>query len=260
MRSLSLTKRARFIITSVVLSIGFLSINLIDESGRFFAIGGLSALTLILFVWSLREGLKFDATILSLLLPIMFTLGVGLFWFLLPSTVYARLPVVILYGVGIYALALTANIFTVSTIRTIALVRAARGVGFVLTLLASFLMFDAILSLKTTIWMVAILSALVSVPLFLQGLWTSVLDRKVEKKLLFHSLILSTGVVQLALLLYYWPVSVVVGSLFLTVTIYVLLGLGQAKIEGRLFKRTMREYLSIGVIVFVAMYLATHWG
>lgn len=255
-----MTKRTRFILTAIILSIGFLGINLINESGRFFAIGGLSALTLILFVWSLREGLKFDATILSLILPIIFTLGVGLFWFLIPSTIYARIPVVLLYGIGMYALALTANIFTVSTIRTIALVRAARGVGFVLTLLASFLMFDAILSLKTSIWMVGLLSALVSVPLFLQGLWMSVLDRAIEKRLLFHSLILSTGVVQVALLLYFWPVSVVVGSLFLTVTIYVLLGLGQAKIEGRLFKRTLREYLSIGIIVFIAMYLATHWG
>jgi hypothetical protein len=255
-----MTKRARFILTSVLLALGFIGVNLFDESARFYAIGGLCAATLILFVWSLREGLKFDATILSLVLPILFTLGVGLFWFLIPTTVFARIPVILFYAIGVYSLALTANIFTVSTIRTIALVRAARGVGFVLTLLTSFLMFDAIWSLKTSLIIVALLTAVVSLPLFMQGLWVSVLERKIEKRIVFHSLILSTGVVQMSILLYFWPVSVVVGSLFLTVTIYVLLGLGQAKIEGRLFKRTVREYLSVGTIVFIAMYLATHWG
>jgi hypothetical protein len=255
-----MTKRARFVASSIILALGFIGINFIDEGLRFYAIGGLCASTLILFVWSLREGLKFDATILALVLPILFTLGVGLFWFLIPTTIFARIPVILFYTLGVYSLALTANIYTVSTIRTIALVRAARGVGFVLTLVTSFLMFDAIWSLKTTVWVVGFLTFVVSVPLFLQGLWVSELDRQIAKKIVFHSLLMSIGIVQISLLLYFWPVSVVVGSLFLTVSIYVLLGLGQAKLEGRLFKRTVRDYLSIGTIVFIAMYFATHWG
>jgi len=53
---------------------------------------------------------------------------------------------------------------------------------------------------------------------------------------------------------------VVVGSLFLTGIEYVLLGLGQAKLEGRLFSQTVREYLLIGLMVFIGMFFATHWG
>jgi hypothetical protein len=38
------------------------------------------------------------------------------------------------------------------------------------------------------------------------------------------------------------------------------LGLGQAKLEGRLFSQTIREYLMVGVLVLLSMFLATRWG
>jgi hypothetical protein len=72
---------------------------------------------------------------------------------------------------------------------------------------------------------------------------------------LAFSYVLGTG----GMMLYFWPVSVVVGSLFLTVAVYVLLGLGQAKIEGRLFKQTVYEYLTVGIVVFLLMLLSTSW-
>ncbi|MEJ2441669.1 MAG: hypothetical protein P8Y06_01980, partial [Patescibacteria group bacterium] len=155
-----MTKRRRFLVTSIILSLGFIAIQLIstfkvnlfvENRFRLLTIGGLGLLTLILFSWSLKEGLRKNLTILSLVLPTFFTIGVGLFWFLLPANIFARLPAVIFYGLGIYALCLTTNIYTVAAIRTIALLRAARGVGFVLTLVTSFLIFDTILSLKASI-------------------------------------------------------------------------------------------------------------
>jgi hypothetical protein len=96
--------------------------------------------------------------------------------------------------------------------------------------------------------------------LILQGLWVSDLDHKLAMDLVKKSVVLSVGVMQIAALLFFWPVTVVVGSLFLTVAVYVLLGLGQASVEGRLFSQTVREYLTIGVVVFIAMFLATSWG
>jgi hypothetical protein len=60
--------------------------------------------------------------------------------------------------------------------------------------------------------------------------------------------------------IFFWPTSVVVGSLFLTIALYLLLGLGQAKLEGRLFSQTVREYLTLGILVFLGMFLATRWG
>ena len=146
-----MSKRKRFVITSVLLSLGFFGVQFVEERFRFISIAILGILTLVLFFLSLREGLDKNMTLLSLILPFLFTIGVGLFWFLLPANIYTRIPIVIFYGLGIYALALTMNIYTVSAIRTIALLRAARGVGFVLSLVTSFLIFDTILSLKTGI-------------------------------------------------------------------------------------------------------------
>ena len=255
-----MSKRKKFIITSLVLSLGFIGVQLLNDAYRFLAIGILGATTIGLFIWSLYEGLDKNATLLTLVLPAMFTLGVGLFWFLLPVNIFARIPVVIFFGVGIYVLCLTMNIFTVAAIRTIALLRAARGVGFVLTLVTSFLVYDAILSLRTTIPLTTLGVAVFSFPLFIQGLWCTSLEPKLDKKILLTGTLFSLVMGEAASLLFFWPVTVVVGSLFLTVAIYMLLGLGQAKIEGRLFPGTVREYLIVGILVFIGMFIATRWG
>ena len=255
-----MSKRQRFLITSAVLSLGFLGIAFVDNQYRFWAIAGLTALTLGLFVWSLWEGLAKDMTIATLILPTLFTLGVGVFWFLLPANFFARLPVVVIYGVGIYVLCLTLNIYTVAAIRTIALLRAARGVGFVLTLITSFLIYDAILSLRTIVPITVASVALFSFPLYLQGFWAVPLEKEFLKELFIMAGVAAAIMGEIALSLFFWPVTVVVGSLFLTVTVYMLLGLGQAHLEGRLFNQTVRDYVIVGVLVFIGMFLATRWG
>jgi len=164
------------------------------------------------------------------------------------------------FSAGIYALCLTSNIYTVAAIRTIALLRAARGVGFALTLVTSFLIFDTILSLRISVLLVSLAIMLASFPLLLQGLWTIPLEIVISRKLLVMSVIFSLVMGEIGAALHFWPVKVVVGSLFLTIGMYVVLGLGQAKLEGRLFKQTIREYLVIGFVVFFGMLIATSWS
>lgn len=255
-----MSKRRKFVITSLLLSLGFIGIQFLDDRFRLIAIALLTLLTVVLFAWSLKEGLGKDATLTTLILPAAFTAGVGIFWFLLPSGVITRIPIVIFYGTGLYILCLTANIYTVSAIRTIALLRAARGVGFVLTLVTSFLIYDAIFSLRTILPVTSLSIAVLSFPLFLQGLWCAILEKKISKEVLTYALVSSLIMGELAMCLFFWPVTVVVGSLFLTVAVYILLGLGQAQFEGRLFSQTIKEYLLVVILVFIGMYLATHWG
>jgi hypothetical protein len=152
------------------------------------------------------------------------------------------------------------NIYTVSSQKAIVLLRAARGVGFVLTLLTAFLIFDAILSLRINILLSAPLILVSSLVLFLQGFWSIDLDKTVDKNLFLLSLVSSIVVTEIQIMIFFWPVSVVAGSLFLTASIYLLLGLGQAKLEDRLFPNITREYLTVGAVVLLGMFLATHWG
>lgn len=255
-----MSKRTRFLITSILLSLGFIGIQFLDNQYRIPAIGGLGAVTIGLFVWSLWEGLGRDMTLATLILPFFYTVGVGLFWFLLPVSIFTRIPIVLLYGIGIYSLCLTTNIYTVAAIRTIALLRAAKGVGFVITLFTFFLIFDAVLSLRTTLPITAGSIALISIPLFFQGLWFVQLEKEFDKKILTTSFVSALVVGQIAAALHFWPVTVVVGSLFLTIAVYVLLGLSQARVEARLFSQTVRDYLIVGIIVFIGMFFATSWG
>lgn len=257
---LKVGKRQRFLITSILLSLGFVGIQIVNESLRIPGIISLSVLTLILFTWSLWEGLGKNATLLTLVLPIFFTLGVGFFWFLLPVNILTRIPIVLFYGLGIYGLALTANIYTVSTIRTIALLRAARGIGFVLTLVTSFLALDTILSIKPLQLTGFVYVFLFSFPLFWQGLWVSSIDLGIDRNLVVMASVFSLVLAEVFLVLFFWPVTVVVGSLFLTTVMYILLGLGQARIEQRLFPQTVREYLTLGLLVLFGMLLATRWA
>lgn len=255
-----MSKRKRFIITSLSLSLGFVGIQFLQEPSRFIYIGALGILTLIFFAWSLREGLGRDMTLLTLVLPFYFTVGVGLFWFLLPASVFARIPIVIVYGIGIYSLCLTSNIFSVAAIRTIALLRAARGVGFVLTLFTLFLVFDTILSFRAPLFLTAPAVTITSFPVLLQGFWSVTLEKEFNKQVFLLSFVSSLVMGELAVVLFFWPVTVVVGSLFYTVAAYILLGLGQAKLEGRLFAQTVRDYLLVGLAVIVGMFFATRWG
>jgi hypothetical protein len=233
---------------------------MLPEQYKFVGIGLHSLLTVTFFGWSLFEGLSLNATLLTLVLPFFYTLGVGFFWFLLPSNLYARIPIVALYGIGVYALCLTLNIYTVAAIRTIALLRAAKGVGFILSLFTFFLLFDLILSFKWPIYLSSPLVLIFSFPLYLQGFWTVSLEKSVESKLLIYSFTASMVMGEVSALIFFWPVTLIVGSLFLTVTAYLLLGLGQAQLEGRLFSQTVREYLTVGIAVLVGMFFVTRWG
>jgi hypothetical protein len=255
-----MSKRRRFVITSLLLSFGFVAIQFLNDQNRFWAIGVLGLLTIALFVWSLWEGLGKNMTTLTLVLPTVFTVGVGIFWFLLPTNIYTRIPIVIFYGIGIYILCLTMNIFSVAAVRTIALLRAARGVGFVLSLVTSFLVFDTILSLRAELFILVPLVFLTSFLLYFQGYWSVLLEKEYSKSLMSLSLVSALITSEIALALFFWPVTVVVGSLFLTVAFYMLLGLGQSSLEERLFPGIVREHLMMGLIVFVAMFFATHWG
>lgn len=259
-KKIAISKRQKFVISAILLSLGLLTIQLTNISWRYQAILALTILTYLLSAWSLREGLSGIEWFTVLILPTLFTAGVGLFYFLLPSTWLTRLPVCILYGFGLYALFLTENIFSVAAIRSIQLFRAANAVGFLLTLLTAFFLYDTILSFRLPFWLNFVLVFLTSLPLFLQGLWSVNLEEKMGSQIWFYSLALSLIVGEGALALSFWPVTVSAGSLALITAMYVVLGLTQHHLSQRLFRRTVNEYLTVGLIVLAVIILTTHWG
>lgn len=255
-----LTKRRKFILSSLVLSFGLLSIQLGWLTNRYLAITLVSLSCIPLVLWSLKEALGGPIWLLSWILPLLFTAGVGLFYFLLPGTLLLAIPVILIYFMGMYGLFLSENIFSVAAIRTIQLFRSASAVSFLLTLLISFLLYDTVWSFRLPFYLNGVFVFIISFLLFLKGTWSVNLKEKIDNEILLYSVIPAFAIGEVAAVLSFWPTMISLISLFLTSLLYVCLGLIQAKLSDRLFEKTIKEYLLVGLAVFCIMICYTSWG
>ncbi len=249
-------KRQKFVLTSMVLAAAVAGIQMASLEWRYALIAALAVTTWVMSSWSLKEGLSGIEWLTVPLLSVLFTAGVGFFYILLPVSIWARLLIIVLFGVGQYALLLTANIFSVAAIRTIALFRAATAVGFVMTILTGFLLYNTILSFRTGFWISAPLIALASFLLLLPALWSVELEPVMPTRVVSYSIWLSIMVALLSAVVSIWPVTLAVYSLFLATMLYVFLGITQHHFAGRLFVKTAWEYVTVGIVVLITM-LAT---
>jgi hypothetical protein len=219
---------------------------------RYSAIGFFALAAYLLTAWSLLKDLRGINWLVNLILPTMYPVAVALFYFLLPQAAATRAIVVILFGISMYGLLLTVNIFAVATTRTIQLLRAARAVGFILSILTSAFLFHVIFSLRISGWLVGLLVFAVSLPILWQGVWSYVASSTVKKEF-YYGLVGATVVSQMAIALSFWLIEVPMASIVLAMATYVTLGLFQHDIEGRLFSRTIQEYLGFAGIVFLVV-------
>ncbi len=250
-------KRQKFVLTALTLAAGLWGIHALPVAleWRYWLIALLVGVAAVGSGWALREGLSGIEWLTVVLPPTLFTAGVGLFYILLPTHWLARLAVVVMFGVGQYALLLTANIFSVAAIRTIALFRAAGAVGFVMTMLTGFLLYDAILSFREAWWWSAPLIMIVSMLLLLPALWSVEVEERLSLKVIKYTIWLAVLQGLMAVAISFWPVSLIVASLFLTTMLYIYLGISQHHFSQRLFSRTVWEYLTVGMVVLATMLL-----
>ncbi len=255
-----LTKRRKFILSSLLLSFGLLGIQFGWITSRYLAISLLAFSSIPLVIWSLKEALSLPVVITSWVLPFLFTAGIGLFYFLLPGSLAVGIPIILIYFFGMYALFLSENIFSVAAIRTIQLFRSASAVSFLLTLFTSFLLFDTVWSFFLPFWLNGLLVFLISFLLIFTNVWSVKLKEKIDQKTFLYTFIPALGLGEIAVILSFWPVTVVLASLFLTAMIYVCLGLIQAQLSDRLFGKTVKEYFLVGLAVFGVLLFYTTWG
>lgn len=255
-----MSKRKKLAVTAFLLSLGILGIQSVEVDARYQAIGLLAGVAYGLSAWAMWEDLKGVEWFTVLILPVFYSISVALFYFLLPERILTRLIIIALFGVGMYALLLTENIFNVAAMRTIQLLRAAHAVGFLLTLLVAFFIWDTIFSFRLMPWWNAGLVFISSLPLCFQALWSVNLEPAVTREVKINSLGLSWSLGILALAISLWPVTITVASLFLVSALYVGLGLIQHRMSGRLFHRTISEYLWVGAAVLLITFWLANWG
>lgn len=258
-KRLAMDKRQRFISSVIFLSLGlFVSEHFLGKSGVYL-IFALSFLTSFLLYLCLRRDLKDNFFFQIFILPFFFSLSFGLFYLLVPARYLTRIIMTSLYAVGLYSLFLSENIFTVSSIRTIALLSSARTVVVALTLLSFFFLSNVTFSLHLSLPITLLLIFLYTFPIIIQSIWIYTLDRKFFSSI-FWVISLTICILEMAILLWFWPSTPTLISLFLSGIFYAFLGLSHVWLEKRLFKGVIVEYFWVILIIFIVLVFFTSWA
>ncbi|MBI5044510.1 MAG: hypothetical protein HZC02_01155 [Candidatus Levybacteria bacterium] len=255
----ALDKRQKFVVGMLLLSVAlFASEFQFGKSGIGIATVLAIATDLLLF-WAIKDDLEDNFSIGIFLLPFFYSLSFALFYFLIPTRLLFRLLLTGLYAFGLYSLFLSENIFTVSGIRTIALLSGARIVSFVLTLLSYFFLTNIVFSLHAGMYISIPLLALYTFPLVYQSLWSYNLQKNIFPTK-FWAGIVTLCIIQVASIVWFWPSTPTVIGLFLAGFFYTLTGICHVWIEKKLFKNVIWEYVWVGAIVLFLLLLFTAWG
>ena len=258
--SYEITKRQKFILMSFFLTIILITAQTVGEGIRYQVMGFMVLVTAVLAIFSLWGELSGIKYFLLLLLPIYFVAGASLFYFLLPVRWLTRLPYAFLFGISVYLLMLTSNIYNVAAIRTIALLRAAHAVGLLFSIIATFFLTNVLFSLHFPFYLVVAGVLLISFPLYLVGLWSYELEDFISRQVFIHALIFALVTAEIALVLSFWPILPINGALVLATVMYVLLGLAQFDFEDKLKSRIVWEHLGVAFVVLVIILMTTRWG
>src|SRR3989344_4122479 len=255
-----ITKRQRFILMSAFLTVILIATQVVPQDMRLATIGFLTISTIALAIFALWGELSGIKYFLLLLIPAYFVVGASLFYFLLPVRWLTRLPFAFLFGISVYLLMLTANIYNVAAVRTIALHRAARAVGMLFTLVAAFFLINVLFSLHFQFYLNALGVSLIVGPLYVVQLWSVDLEEYISRKVALYAGVFTLVSAQMAMIFSFWPLEPINGALILVTVMYVLLGIGQFAIVEGLKRRSVYEYIGIASIVALIVLITTRWG
>lgn len=255
-----ITKRQKFVLMAVFLTVILITTQTVPENLRYQTIGFLAISTLFLSIFALWGELSGIKYFLLLLLPVYFVVGANLFYFLLPVRWLTRLPFAFLFGISVYLLMLTSNIYNVAAIRTIALLRAAYAVGLLFSLVAIFFLTNVLFSLHLPFYFVVLAIVGIVGPLYLVGLWSYELEEFISRRVFTYAAIFSLVSAEVGLVLSFWPIVPTAGALALTTVMYVLLGLSQLHFEDKLKPRVFWEHIIVSLLVLIVIVISTRWG
>ena len=256
---ITVSKRQILVLFSILMT-GGLTVSLLSEGRSLYLLSLLLAVAAgLVTVWVLRKDLAGIKYFVLPILPFFFTFAMALFFQLLLEMWLTRLPFMAVYGVSIYLIFLNQNVYNIASIRTIALLRAAHSVGLLFTLISVFIISNVTFSLRFNFVILTVILTVICGLMIFQTLWSFELEDLLTKRLLKMTLVLALIVGQVVLTLSFWPAEPTVSAIVVTTAVYVLLGLSQAFYADRLFRRTAIEYISLGVGVFLLLFLTTSW-
>ncbi len=252
-------RREKFIISAILLSLGLLAVQYIALQYRFLAVFVFFAASYLVSAWALFEDLYGVEWVTIVPFPAMYALSVSFFYFLLPDNWISRVLILVLFGVGMYALYLTCNIFSVAKARTIQLLRAAQAIGFLFILLISTLFANTIFSFHFPFWTNAGLLLASHLPLYLHLLWSAKIQSTIDPKLRWLVILFSLMLAEVGLIVSLFPVGIWTASLLVSSFMYVSGGIVQSSLQERLFQNTIWEYVTFGGFVMLSFLFLLEW-
>lgn len=252
-------RREKSVLTATVLSVGFVAQQYVPLEWRPLALIALAIFTYILTAWTLYENLDSVEWLTVVPFPALYTVAVAAFYFLLPASLIAQVGITLFFGLGMYALLLAGNIFSIAKVRTIQLLRAAQAVEFLFCLIAALLAFNTLFSLSLWFVLNGVIAGVIAGALSLPFFWCIRLEKRLSREVLALTARTMLVVGGLAAVLSFFPGNLWPTSLFLMTVLYSALGLGQSGLEQRLFTNTVREYLGVVVAVFATYCLLLPW-
>ncbi len=259
-KEIKLSKRQEFVIITLFLTFFLIITQNMSSIWRFISLFFLSFLAYFLSAFGLREDLKKVEWFALLILPLMFTISLAVFYFLLPVRWLTRIPFAILYAIGIYATLLVENIYNVAVNRSIQLLRVAHAVGFLITITTLFLLFNTLFSFHLTSFYNLLFTLIIVFPLSLQALWAIKLtEESIGWDVFLLSIFFSLIIGEAAFIISFWPLNAVLTSLFLSTAFYGLIGSGQLFLGKRLFRKNVIEYLQVFLLIFILVLFTVNY-
>lgn len=272
-----MSKRSRFFAVALFLGVLLWGTGLFGVEKRLALVLSVSGIAYVLSAWVLFEDLKGWEWITLLVLPVLFSLGSGLFVNLLPPAIpsmfglnfqietslflggVVRFLFMVVYVFGMYAVLLTENIFSVASIRTIQLFRAARSVSFILALVVSLFFYTVAFSLKLPFYVIGPIVGVISLLLSFESLWS--VDLKTEHLDDVYRLSLAIGwlMTLFGSVISFWPITPFMGGLVLTSCFYALLGILEQRLVNKMTAVNYLEFVIFNLIIVLIAFFTTSW-
>lgn len=255
-RALKIEKRLRFIISTVVISSLMLLSTFYFFDKAWFFLPVLAFFSYFFTYFSVLEDIKKTEWLFLFIMPVFLTVSFYLFYFLFPIRWLTRIPFIIFYTIAIYANLLASNIFNVKMERSLQLYRAAFSVNFLFQTIIIFLFFNSVFSFRFHFFINALLISFFVFFLSLQLFWTVKMELNISKELYSYATLVAIVIGQITVMFSFIDLRSTIIALFLTATYYSLGGVIYSYLDQRLFKETIREYLTVWIFVLIITILS----
>lgn len=259
MMPIRIEKRIRFVISTVFLT-GLLLISTLFyyDAGIYF-VPILAIATYLATYFALYEDIEKIEWVMLFIMPVAISVSWYLFYFLFPGRWLTRVPFLISYAVSMYAVLLSSNIFNVGVEKNLQLYRAGFSVNYFFQTVVFFLLSSVIASFRWGFLANSLVFSIGTAILSLQLFWSIRLDLHIRREVRFYTALTTLLIGEGACILSFLPLPTSMYALAVAVLYYCVAGLTYHHIDERLFGHTVREYISILIIIFMLLFLSLNW-